>query len=230
MAPIRELVDRWTRGKDPKSIPPAQLAKFFAGEVQRLVQPSGNGIGYNRLGLMEGIDLQGAPFTADRGRGSEFDMVCVLAAVYREAGLPARIVVGYDIGESKDEDRGNFLRRRGSEDLRAWVEFALIDEATGRTCWIPVDVVRMRKVSSRTPPLDQPWKYFGTHDELDGLIPFAFQFHPPTTVRAYGSPGFWGWLVTPTPPARADQTLRFIATTTPKVGAPPKDDKQKRGR
>lgn len=229
MKPVKDLVDRWTGGKDPKGIRPLQLAKFLAGQVQSHVQPSGNGIGYNRIGLIEGIDLQGAPRTAQRGRGSEFDMVCLLAAVYREAGLPARTVIGYDIGESKNDDRKKVLERKGSENLRAWVEFALVDQgANNRTYWIPVDVVRMRKTSSRVGDLDKPWKYFGSHDELDGIVPFAFHFHPPTTVRAYGTPGFWGWLVTPRPPERAVQTLRFTAFTTPQVGAPPPDQKQER--
>jgi hypothetical protein len=219
MNPIKELVKRWTSGKDPKTIKPLPLAKYLAGEVLGWVQPSGNGLGYNRIGQLEGIDLQGAPLTAERRRGSEFDMVCLLAAVYREAGLPARTVIGYDIGETKDEDRRNFLEKKGSEDIRTWLEFALLDEGTGQLHWIPVDVVRLRKAGSRPPPLEKEWRYFGTHDELDGMIPFAFHFHPPTTVRAYGSPGFWGWLVTPKPPETAVQALSFSAWSTPKRGS-----------
>lgn len=230
MSPIKEFVDRATRGKDPKTVPPVTLAKFLAGEVQSAIQPSGNGLGYNRIGQLEGIDLQGAPETMHRRRGSEFDMVCALAAVYREAGLPTRIVIGYDIGKTKDEDRKNFLRRSSSSDLRAWVEFALLDEGSGQLQWIPVDVLRMRERSPRPPAADKPWEYFGTHDELDGIVPFAFQFHPPTTVRAYGSPGFWGWLITPRPPERALQALSFVATTTPKRGQQPEPEPEPRGR
>ncbi len=218
MTPVRELVRRWTEGKDPKSIKPAPLAKFLAGQVMGWVQPTGSGLGSNRIGQLEGIDLQGAPLTAERRRGSDFDMVCLLAAVYREAGLPARTVIGYDIGESKDRDRGTFLERQKSANLRAWVEFALMDEGAGQLHWIPVDVARMRKSGSRTQPPDKEWKFFGTHDELNGVIPFAMHFHPPTTVRAYGSPGFWGWLVTPKPPESAVQALTFTAWRTPKHG------------
>jgi len=81
--------------------------------------------------------------------------------------------------------------------------------------WVPVDVVRMRRSGSRAKPIDQKWPYFGEHDELDRVIPFAFQFHPPTTVVAHGSPAFWGWLVTPKPPDRVLQTVRFLAITAP---------------
>lgn len=222
MTPVRDLLKRWTNGKDPRSLKPVVLAKYLAGRVWETVQPSGNGLGFNRLGQLEGVELQGAPQTAIRRRGSEFDMVCLLAAVYREAGLPARTVIGYDVGEEKDDSRRKFLEKKGSANLRAWVEFALYDESSSQVTWVPVDVVRMRKSSSRAPELERPWKYFGTHDELDGIIPFAFHFHPPTVgVLAYGSPGFWGWLVTPKPPDRAVQALRFRAQTTPRTAEPP---------
>lgn len=216
MQPVRRLLDNLTNKKDPKSIPPAQLAKFLAGEVQRFCQFSGNGLGYNRQGSVEGIDLKGAVAVVnDRGRGSEFDAVCLLVALYRQAGLPARIVIGYDISDRIDDD--TFLDRKGKAKIAAWAEFFLLDEPTQTGVWVPVDLARMRKSSSRPPPLDRPWKYFGTHDELSGMIPFAFHFHPPTTVLSYGTPGFWGWLVTPAAPERAFQSISFSAITTPKT-------------
>lgn len=215
MQPVKDLVRRWTEGRDPRSVKPAVLAKFFAGEVWRHVQPSGNGLAYNRHGEMEGIDLQGAPETARRGQGTEFDMVCLLAAVYREAGLPARTVIGFDIGARRREGNA-FLGRRGSGSLRAWVEFALVDPQ-GQLHWVPVDIVRMRRSSSRPPSsLESNWRWFGTHNELDGVIPFSFHFHPPTTVVSHGSPAFWGWMVTPKPPDRVVQTIRIDAIRTPR--------------
>src|SRR5205814_2330522 len=126
---------------------------------------------------VEGLNLQGAAETAKKGRGSEFDMVSLLAAVYRTAGLPARTVIGWDVGESK-RDKNKFLAKTGSGSLRAWVEFALSDpDAEGGITWVPVDVVRIRHSSTSPPAPDRPWKYFGTHDELDGIVPFAYQFH-----------------------------------------------------
>lgn len=213
MTPVHDLLKRWTSGRDPKSISPVQLAKWLAGRVQEQVQPSGRGLMAGRSGALEGLELQGPPETARRMRGSEFDVVSLLTAVYRSAGLPARTVIGWDIGEEKDKRK--FLERRGSAQLRAWVEFYLYDEAKGVGNWIPVDVLRLRQSSSRARPLDQAWKHFGTSDELSGVIPFAFQFHPPTTVRAYGHPGFWGWFVTPQPPDRAFQSLMFTAFSSP---------------
>lgn len=224
---IADLVKKWTNGKDPKSIPPLHLAKYLCGEVIRLVQISGDGLNYGRTGEVEGLNLQGAAETARRGRGTEFDMAGLLAAVYRTAGLPARTVIGYDVGGTK---RDHFLDRPGSGKLRAWVEFALADpQAPGGITWVPVDVVRMRRSSSRPPSsLDKPWPYFGTHDGLDGMIPFAFQFHPPTTVVAHGSSAFWGWMVTPAPPQGAEQVIRFDAITTPKTAESQREERERR--
>lgn len=226
MAPVKDLIQKWTGGKDPKSLPPAQLAKYFAGEVIRHVQPSGNGINNARTGEIEGISLQGAPETARTGRGTEFDMVCLLVAAYRQVGLPARCVIGLDAGASKD---GRFLGKKGSSSIRAWAEFALVDPSLeDPIVWVPVDVVRMRKSSTRPPPLDRAWAYFGEHKEMDGVIPFAFQFFAPVKgVVSHGSPAFYGWMVTPAPPKEVVQTIRFEAITTPKRGGEDKDDKKK---
>lgn len=215
MAPVKDLVMQWTRGQDPKNVKPVELAKFFAGEVWRHVQPSGNGLTFSRQGEMEGVDLQGAPETAKRGQGTEFDMVCLLAAVYREAGLPARTVIGFDVG-AKGRNTNPVLGSTGSAALRAWVEFAVVDR-DGTLFWVPVDIVRMRKSSSRPPNnLHSTWRWFGTHNELDGVIPFAFHFHPPTTVVSHGSPAFWGWMVNPQPPTNVQQAVRFDAIRTPR--------------
>lgn len=217
MTPIRNLVKRWTDGKDPRTVEPVVLAKWFTGQIVNAYQVSGNGLNASRTGLLEGIDLVGAPAAAQRMRGTEFDMVCVLTAAFREAGLPARVVVGYDAGAAKGKD-GFLEKKRSDLQIRAWVEFALFDEERSALYWIPVDPVRIRKSTSRMRNdfLDQPLKYFGTHDELDDIIPFAFQFHPPTRVQAYGSPGFWGWGVYGEypPPGQAFQEVRIQAQTT----------------
>jgi hypothetical protein len=231
--PLDELLEKWTNGKDPRTVPPVVLAKVLAGELVGHIQISGNGLNFNDLGQLEGISLQGVPVTAAKGQGSEFDAVCLLVAVYRRAGLPARVVVGY---EGEDTEDKVFKKKSQRDALRAWAEFALYDEKARTLTWVPVDIVRRRKVSSRTPDWEKPWKYFGTHDELDSVIPFAFQFHPPTTVRAYGSPGFWGWLVMPEPPGRALQAVWFRSQTTPKRAEDPRkkqkdddDDDEKKG-
>lgn len=214
--PLRELLNEWTNGRDPKSIPPVDFAKWIAGQVVEHVQPSGSGLNFNRLGALEGIAVQPPPYTIETGRGSPFDMASLLCALYREAGLPARLVVGYDAGRQRGRD--NFLTRRtGPPPIRVWVEFALYDEDAGTLTWIPVDVVAMRARSSRLPRnfMERPQRYFGTHPDLDGILPFALHYFPPTTVRAYGSPGFWGWLVTPQAPDLVNQSLDFSGSSTP---------------
>lgn len=217
MQVVKDLVSKWLGGKDPKTLPPVLVAKTLCGEVARLVQVSGNGLTYTITGEVSGLQLQGAASTAQSRRGSEFDTVGLLAAAYRIAGLPARTVIGWDVGEAK-RDKSKFLAKQGSGQLRAWVEFALADPAVpGGISWVPVDVISLRKTSSRTPAIDRPWPGFGSSDELNGVLPFSFQYHPPTTVVAQGSPAFYGWLVTPKPPDKAVQALRFMAITTAKT-------------
>lgn len=226
MTPVKDLVKKWMGPKDPKTLPPVQAAKFLAGQVMQHVQTSGNGIATNRIGEMEGINLQGTPVTAKTGRGSEFDMVQLLVAVYRSIGLPARSVIGYDVGDTKDN---KFLAKKGSASIRAWVEFALIDPSLPDPVWVPVDIVRMRKSSTRPPALDRPWPFFGENKELDGCIPFAFQFFPPSKgVISYGAPAFFGWMVTPKPPEHVVQTLRFEGISTPKRAEDMKKDEERK--
>jgi hypothetical protein len=209
--PVDDLLAAWTHGKDPKSVSPVMLAKVLAGELVGHVQINGNGLNGNNLGQIEGVSLQGVPVTAAKGQGTEFDGACLLVALYRRAGLPARVVVGV---EAEDPDSHQIFKQKDKNKLRAWVEFALFDEAGKTLTWVPVDTARRRKSSSKVPDWQKPWKFFGTNDELDSLVPFAFQFHPPTTVRAYGSPGFWGWLVMPEPPGRAIQAIWFMSQKT----------------
>ncbi len=226
-AAIDRVLKKWTGGKDPKSIAPYTLAKYLAGRVIELVQPVGRGLQGGRSRTrrgFEGFRLQGAERTINSGRGSPFDIAAVLAGVYRRAGLPARIVIGlreFDEYDTNDAQRDDL---RGENALHAYVEFFLYDEKTGDQAWVPVDPVLMRKDSSRARPLDRPWKYFGTHDQLDYFIPLAFHFHPPTTVRAYGSPGLWGWFITPAPPAVAFQQLTFATYNTPVRGGESRRD------
>ena len=86
---------------------------------------------------------------------------------------------------------------------------------------------KSRSQSSRVKPLDQPWKYFGTHDQLDDICPFAFQYHPPTTVMAHGSFAFWGWLTLPEVQV-AEQFIRFQANMTARRGGEPRQQPQDR--
>ncbi len=219
--PVRRLLELWTKNEDPKSIPPVLLAKWLAGSVQEYVQLQGDGVSREYrvrgdalgsgvvTGVIEGVELKGAAPTAVLQRGSTHDMVCLLAAVYRAAGLPARTVIGID-----DDPE------RRSREVRSWVEFCLYDEDKGLTTWIPVDIARLRARSSRMQALDRPWEYFGTHDELHRVAPFAFHFIPPVDVRSYNSPAFYGWRQMPSNPPYAAQRIDLDISRTVQRGAP----------
>jgi hypothetical protein len=218
MEPVVKLLEHWSDGNDPRSVKPVVLAKYLAGKVAEHVQPTGTGITSGKTGAMEGFAAVGPAQAALTGRGTELDLPILLVAIYRAAGLPARLVIGYD---EQGAGKTVYLKRsRGSGQIRVWVEFALYDEAEQTFGWVPVDVRALRGSSSRMPPnfLDRPTKYFGTHDELARVAPLAFHFHPPTTVRSYGSPALWGWFVTPSPPGRARQQVSFSISSSSRGG------------
>lgn len=230
-ATITALLKEWTNGKDPKSIKPVQLAKWLAGKVQELMQVTGHGTTTADNGLIEGIDVREAGLSASEGRGTVHDLACVLCAVYRAAGLPARPVIGWDVSEVKGED--NFLSRKkgGDSALRSWVEFCLYDEEVQKEAWVPVDIHRIRKRSSRMASLDATWKYFGNHDVLDDTMPIAFHYHPPVQgVVTHGSPALYGWFTTPKT-QQAEQFVRFTSISTPRrPGDRPPNQRRPRGR
>lgn len=210
---IVALVNEWT-GANPRALGPVMLAKQLCGHVVDHMMPTEPAFGNNTRGGIAGIDVQGAAFAAVEKSGSVFDMAALLVAVYRAAGIPARLVVGLDV------ERTN---RQRTPAFQAWVEFALLDPSDNRVEWIPVDVVRQRSFSSRAPRINQPWEYFGNNRFLDTAMPLSFHFHPPD--RAVGSGGIvsfnahalWGW--TPSPLiAEMDQTLNIVVMGTPQRG------------
>lgn len=212
-AEVQKLIATWLGGKDPKTIAPVVLAKQLMGKVVEAVQISGNGLDFNREGLFRGFNLKGATATLRDGIGSEHDIACALAYVYRLAGLPARTVIGMDNSDDNKIDKvktGSYNKK-----LHSWVEFCLVDPGTGKEIWIPADPQRQRASGSRVPNINQAWKFFGNHKELGNMMPLAFQYHPPTTVVAHGAPCMWGWLTTPTIPY-VDQSVRFKVNSRPR--------------
>jgi hypothetical protein len=200
--------------KDVKSVPLVQVAKVLTGRVWKAVQPSGDGqVSQKRTGKMMGLQIQPPSVTLDRGRGSEHDMVVLLTAMLKQAGIPARTVIGLEAQADGDrflDDRG------GSKGLRAWVEFCVYDEAQNTINWVPIDIFMMRRGAPRPPKMNTEWKLFGTMEKTAELVPFALQYHPPTDVATYGIAGFWGWFVTPKAPADVEMTLSFHATSVPR--------------
>lgn len=217
---VQELVRQWCGGKDPKTVAPVPLAKWLASNVLEYIQPTGGGLKFSDTGMLEGFDLQGSEKTLATKRGTDQDVVCALAAVYRAAGLPCRIVIGFDAADDKGEKDSFLKRQRDVASFRSWVEFSLYDEATRKEIWIPVDVTRQRKKSSRVVKNMKAWQFFGNNDELDWVCPIAFQFHPPTSVISHGSVCFWGWVTvsrTPGEVPKAVQHLRFNSISTPRT-------------
>jgi hypothetical protein len=225
--PVKDALAQYLaeeRIRDARRVNPAALAKILTGKVWSNMQVDGEGLASARTGEIAGLDLKPPAWTLRDRKGSPHDVSILLAALMREAGLPARVVVGWDVSSSGDKFLKSGSRRNA---LRAWVEFCLYDEANNTINWVPVDVVRMLSTTSRPPPLTQNWRFFGTHPDLDSVAPFAFHYHPPTDVVSYGYPGFWGWFVTPTTPGSAEQFLRFSAAALPvRGGEPPRDPKR----
>jgi len=224
---VRALVQKWTKGR-AKTVPPALLAKALMKEVIEHVQPSSQGVANTEdIGTFSGLALGGAAFAARTGRGTPFDLPALLCAVYRAAGLPARVVVGFDIPATIGDEAGIFdvgAECHGDTGgqpsnvpiLHVWVEFMLYDEGRGEWWWIPVDPIRQRDFSSRAPALDREWKFFGNNECLKNVAPLSFHFHPPTTVVNAGAPALWGWLPRPRI-LPADQSISFDAFHTPKT-------------
>lgn len=226
---LADLLNKWTEGKSPQSVSPLMLAKTLAGKMVQNFQPSGSGEDYDQRGSFTGLILQGPADTIAKGRGSPHDLASVLLGLYRTAGLPARLVIGWDEHERKGDDSNPMARKKGGGvSLRSWVEFCLYDQPNNAEAWIPVDIVRMRKRSSQVGRIDQPWKYFGSHDELDSVLPFAHHFIPPTTVISYGY-AFWGWFTTPTSQI-GEHWVRFNSQTAPVRPKPRGEDPRKTGR
>lgn len=219
-------------GRNPRDVPPYLVAKYLTGAVWGHIRSrDGSGLNTSRTGEIEGIDIAGVPTTFVRRRGNQYETCALLVYTMRRAGLPARMVMGF-IADSKGGNEDEITGDRGGDregDAICWVEFAMVEG--GRTTWIPVDLNGMMRSSSRAPniadleTLQKPWDGFGTIDDTKYWVPFAFHVHPPITVKAYGSPGFWGIFATPAEPSRAEQTIMINVTTTP-VTAETRREKQ----
>lgn len=218
---IQRLVQEWTKG-NVRNAKPYLAAKFLAGKVVEHFQPTeglyesagrGPHRGHVTAVLLEGFNVHGAAYAAAKGEGSRFDIACLLTAVYRAAGIPARMVIGLDIKETREAELPV---------LRAWTEFYLYDEKAEAGEWIPVDVFRQREFSSRMPPLKQRWQFFGHNEEFDFVAPLSYHWLPPTALTNTGPPGIWGWIPSPGVPA-VDAELSFVHNETAKRGDDPKE-------
>lgn len=229
---IRAQVRRWTRN-NPGGFRPAALAKMLTARVMEGFRTTTD-LGYvsGRIGEFAGLEVRGAAAAARSRRGTPTDLAVYLLAVYRAAGLPARLVVGYDMAASLGAQLGirdiypqcdHNQREHGGvvlPILRVWVEFYLFDEVDQRGEWIPVDVYRQHKVASNPPDLDKPWDFFGNNPCLEYVAPISYHLHPPTTVVNSGPPSLWGWLPEPAVPV-LEQRMDFGAREPTTRGSNP---------
>jgi hypothetical protein len=217
---VRGITQRWIRegaGGDPRRMSPYNFAKFLAGRVVEHCQPTeqilvsnARGVGVNdpAVAFFAGFNVRGAAAMVVEGQGPPLDLANLLCAVYRAAGIPARLVIAYDARRS--------IEAR-SLVVRSWVDFCLRDEANQRSVWIPVDVLAQRRFSSRAPRLEHRWQHFGHGEDYRFACPVAHHWHPPTSVTNAGAPALWGWIPNPANPV-ADQELSMRAIETVRRG------------
>lgn len=157
--PIRTFVKALV-GADPRAKPPYDLAKQLAAAAIDHCRAAPNA----DSDAPEKPDAVLARIVMGRAASDE-ELPVFLCAVYRAAGLPARLLRGVDV---ETTDSGELRPCR-----HTWVEFLLpsADGAGGE--WIPVDIVRQRRISPRAPSPMPSWGWFGNNSALQNVIPFA---------------------------------------------------------
>jgi hypothetical protein len=197
-------VERASEGK-LRLVPPYLAAKDLVRWSIGQVRVSGNGVNRGNMGVLHGLEINGALRAAQTGLGSPHDLVCVCVAMLRAAGIPARPVIGI-------EDRPAL---RGGSTLVSWAEFYLPEAG-----WVPFDPMEMRgKV--RTLDVRRPWPEFGTMDELNERIPLAYHFVPPASVESPMNASIWGWDPRPGRDPGTEQQIRFTITSRGRGGPDP---------
>lgn len=234
--PVKELLDQWTGGNDPKQIPPVQLAKYLTANVLELMRTTGSNrqvptgrsarairgviedgsgeVTYTATSpsssLVAGFNVKNAGQAMLDKMGSEHDLANVLTAVFRRAGLHARTVIGVDNEES------------GDDEVKSWVEFAIKVPDVKEPVWIPIDVRELEGDGRTTRDWERPWKHFGTSDLLRQTPPIAYYFHPPAGYRAHGLPALFGIRSIAELPEYGEQAVDFEVVSAPNRGGQPR--------
>ena len=240
---VPDLVKKFTGG-NPRSQPPLVVAKWIAGELAKSFRVSGPITvadfvpgtprqSAQSVGAIGGLNVTGAVEASQRLQGSPIDLALLLTACYREAGLPARVVIG-SIVEAADVGGEPFRNADKPErGLYAWVEFALYDETQttpdDALTWVPVDILSMRANNIGRRPFDQSWPGFGTSEILSEIVPLAYHLHPHQLgATSYGLtpkreplPSLWGWNVAPKTPLAVRQALTISTTSPSRTSNPP---------
>jgi len=225
MKPIQDAVKEWTKG-NPKEITPHKLAKFLTHKVVHGMIPGRPDIFYGSgAQVILGLDLLGAPLAMQTKQIGMKDMGTVLVACMREAGLPARLIYGYQAIQDVP-DGNNFVHFTNNDRFRCWVEYCLYDEAKKTINWVPIDYQQFRFTSNAMGDLNMPWNYIGTLPYAESMVPVALQAFPPTTVMGYGFPALWGWVLMPGVPVNLGQQ---VTVSTSSAGTSPKNARKNQG-
>ena len=176
-APLfRDAVAHVSEGR-LRLVPPYYAAKDLVRYCMNSIRVRGDGNVRGNLGVLFGMELQGALRTAETQEGSPHDLVCVCVAMLRAAGIPARPVVGIRY----DDERTVY-------EFVSWLEWYLPEAG-----WIPVDPNWMKTVGIRDRPVQQAWDGFGNVRELNEWIPLSFSYVAPGHQSASDVPAVWGW-------------------------------------
>jgi len=180
-------------------VPPYIAAKELVRYCLNNIKVVGDGIHHGEHGTIHGLELSGALQTAQRGRGSPHDLVCVCVATLRAAGIPARPVIGVVEKPGPNTER---------TELVSWAEFYLPDAG-----WIPFDPEDMQGQGIRHQPVNQPWPEFGTMDDLHDRVTVSYHFMPERNVQSPMYPSVWAWDPKPGTPryTRQAMTLTLIS-------------------
>ncbi|MBN8596969.1 MAG: transglutaminase family protein [Planctomycetes bacterium] len=225
MKPIQDAVREWTKG-NPKEITPHKLAKYLTHKVVHGMIPGRPDIlfGMQPQSIL-GLNLLGAPLAMETKQIGTKDMGTVLVACMREAGLPARLIYGYQALQVVP-DGSSQVQFSNNDRFRCWVEYCLYDEEKKTINWIPIDYQQFRFTSNAMGNLDMPWNYIGTLPYAESMVPVALQAFPPTTVMGYGYPALWGWVLMPGVPVNVGQQ---VTVSTSRAGTSPKNQRGNQG-
>ncbi|MFT4593310.1 MAG: hypothetical protein ACI9JK_001020 [Phycisphaerales bacterium] len=147
---------------DPKSVSIHIAAKVLIRYCLQNIQSNGR-YSQSVKNVTTGIDVKGARYAVKQGKGSASDLVCVCIATLRNAGIPARPVVGITNADSVGT-------KRIDPQFIVWGEYALPGAG-----WVPFFPERMRGTVdnlSRT----ESWQGLGTLPWLNRRIPIAWNF------------------------------------------------------